>query len=1437
MNSKDTEHHKLTARISELEAQLNQREKELVCILELSDLIDANEDIDDILAELVFILKRNWRFPEVTEVKITHKDSQYQTGHFAKTQWTMQSDIIVQGKAEGKILVTYRENKTKKTNPFLQEEYNLLHIVSGRIGTEIERLEKAYRYSELFHTTNQAIVKINEHGIISETNQAAAKLTGHSSSEELIGKAATAFYANPADREQLINKTKEEGGELYNSEVLLKRKDGSIIPTLINIKLTYDNKGKFSGTLTTFRDISEQKKVEQALTESEEKFRSIFENSALGIFRSTPEGKYEIVNQAFARFLGFESPEKMLKEVTDISELYKYPKDRDKIKKEFAEKGIVEDYEIVANHPRINTVWISINAKQHKKKDGSVYYEGTVQDITEKKLAREELKESRELFRKILDNSMDAILLTGPDGSVYSANSAACRMFGRTEEDICEVGRAGLVDLSDPRLANFLETRKKQGKAKTELKLLRKDGTTFPTEISSALFKDKDGKVRSSMIVRDITDWKQAEANLKAAKEKVEASKEKYRLLFDNSLASIIIFDTDYKVVMINEAAASILQSKKSDIIGKSIYDFFPDTAETHVGRFNTIINEGKPLYFEDALKLPHGTFWLSSYLHPVHNKKGEVEGIQILSIDITEKKIAEEKRRKSDERFRIAQEMSPDGFTILHPVRDKQNQVIDFEWVYENKAIAKLNGTDPLKIVGKRLLKEDPDHKNSKFFKAYKYVAESGKSTTFEEGYSGGTRRNSLWLRIVVVPMAENIAVLAQNITERKMAEENLKHTFNLSPSIIAKANLNTGFYIEANQAVTRILGYSVKEFTSIPISQLIHPDDVGKTSDKVSEQLKGQQVQVFENRFICKDGAYKWISWNATTANEQGIVLGVGSDITDRKQAELKLKAKNEEIVKAKNKAEENEAILQDAQRIANIGNWRIDLRTGKVEISDEMLRLIGLDDKNVAMDLSNHEKFYTPESWIRFQKEIENTLTTGKSYEIELEFSDKNPNYLHAIARGEAVYDKHNNIVAIKGTLQDITHRKETELELQANKEEYESLNEELRQTNHELFLAKEKAEESDRLKSAFLANMSHEIRTPMNGILGFTSLLQKTNLSSSQQKHINIIQISGKRLLNTVNDIIDISKIESGAVEISASQVNINEQLAYIHAFFKPEATKKGIQFLLKNELSGKNSTIKTDPEKLNSILTNLIKNAIKFTDQGIIVLGCKDKREQDFNELEFYVEDSGIGIPENRQAAIFDRFVQADVEDKDAVQGSGLGLAISKAYVEMLDGNIWLDSEIGKGSTFHFTIKDLSLSETISIGQDGEQALKKFTPTEKLKILLVEDDETSLNYISIITEPISNETIVVSSGMAAVEACKNTPDINLILMDIQMSGMNGYEATRQIRQFNKEAIIIAQTAFALAGDKEKAIKAGCNDYISKPINETELLNLINKYFGK
>jgi len=398
-----------------------------------------------------------------------------------------------------------------------------------------------------------------------------------------------------------------------------------------------------------------------------------------------------------------------------------------------------------------------------------------------------------------------------------------------------------------------------------------------------------------------------------------------------------------------------------------------------------------------------------------------------------------------------------------------------------------------------------------------------------------------------------------------------------------------------------------------------------------------------------------------------------------------------------------------------------------------------------------------------------------------------------------------------------------------------------NDEMERQAIELLKAKEHAEESDRLKSAFLANMSHEIRTPMNGILGFADLLSEPGISGDeQQEYLKIINLSGIRMLNIINDIINISKIESGLVEVDIHEMNVNEKIENVYHFFKYEVERKGLQLSFQNTLPAKEAYIKTDQDKFDAILINLIKNAIKFSDQGTIEFGYNVKNSSSTNttdsstELEFYVKDTGIGIPKDRQEAIFQRFVQADISDVRALQGAGLGLSITKAYVEILGGKIWVESEEGKGSTFYFTIPYSVEPNKILPVNSEITSRKERMKTNHLKILIAEDDILSEKFLTKAVKKYCKEIFKARTGIDAVEACLKNPGIDLILMDIKMPEMDGYEAARQIRQFNKVVIIVAQTAYVHKDEKIKAIKAGCNDFIAKPIKKDMLFDIIIKH---
>jgi signal transduction histidine kinase len=373
--------------------------------------------------------------------------------------------------------------------------------------------------------------------------------------------------------------------------------------------------------------------------------------------------------------------------------------------------------------------------------------------------------------------------------------------------------------------------------------------------------------------------------------------------------------------------------------------------------------------------------------------------------------------------------------------------------------------------------------------------------------------------------------------------------------------------------------------------------------------------------------------------------------------------------------------------------------------------------------------------------------------------------------------------------------------------------------------------EKAKKSDQLKSAFLANMSHEIRTPMNGIIGFSQLLKKPGLTKDKQdKYINTIIESANHLLSIVNDIIEISKIDIGQIEIMTEPVDLKDLLTKTIDHYKAKSEIKGVKLSLEFVLKDDEYIIITDKSKLKQILNNLISNAIKFTSEGNIIVSCRSNEDFIF----FNVQDTGIGIPIEYQKEVFERFRQVESSTMRHFGGTGLGLAISKNLVELLGGKLWLESEINNGSTFHFTIKKVVEPFMVETVTSLDKEISKKNSTEKLTILIAEDEDNNYFYLCEALSEMDVLVIRAKDGKEAVELVNSHPEISLVLMDIKMPEMDGYSAVKLIRKRNPKLTIVAQTAYALTDEKTKILAEGFDDYISKPIRLNQLFRIIDKH---
>ena len=701
-------------------------------------------------------------------------------------------------------------------------------------------------------------------------------------------------------------------------------------------------------------------------------------------------------------------------------------------------------------------------------------------------------------------------------------------------------------------------------------------------------------------------------------------------------------------------------------------------------------------------------------------------------------------------------------------------------------------------------------------------YYAKMWKTIKTGETWRGEFHNKSktgklFWEAVTITPIKENYEIInflaiKQDVTKQRESDKQIRkfsQVVETTSQSVVITNLE-GNIVFVNEALIKtagfdneseIIGKSFYAFTDKQGVTKLKQEILPKIFNKDSFYDDEINIRKKDNTFYPAEIKGSFIK---DETGKPELLVAMFSDITERKQAEAELKAKqnlNELLLSSM----PYPIMLINRKRIVKAAN-KIAFDAG-VKIGDYCWKEFGkcenLSDENLMWAKNNPDK---PGIQCTFclMDEIYKTNKLGNNPAVDA-FGRIWDTYWLPLNDDEYL---HYSI--------DITESKQAEKELIA---------------------AKEKAEESNRLKTAFLNNMSHEIRTPLNGITGFLGLLQDPDIETEdKQQYFDIINKSSDRLITTVTDILEISKIEAGLIEVFVKEVSVNKMLNDLYVFFSLEANNKGLNLIQLPSLSDDESVVLTDNHKLNGILTNLVKNAIKFTDKGSVTFGYNIATDFESGTLiQFFVKDTGIGIPKDRQQAIFNRFEQADIEDTRVFEGSGLGLAIAKSYVEMLGGKIWLKTEEGIGSEFIFSIPYKTKTGLINNEAEQKNPKNKQGGLKALTVLIAEDEEVNKHYFRVVFKSIFRQVIYVETGQQAIDACKNNPEIDLILMDIKMPRMSGYTATREIRKFNKEIIIIAQTAYGLAGDREKAIEAGCNDYIAKPINRNELFEIIRKYF--
>jgi len=708
-------------------------------------------------------------------------------------------------------------------------------------------------------------------------------------------------------------------------------------------------------------------------------------------------------------------------------------------------------------------------------------------------------------------------------------------------------------------------------------------------------------------------------------------------------------------------------------------------------------------------------------------------------------------------------------------------------------------------------------------------------------------------WFELSVAAKKENkderVIMLIRDITKNKEAEKNLKaseENYRLltetMKDVVVKIS-TTGKILYLSPAAMKFGGYNNEEEVEGDISKYFaDKTDLQNALKLITKVVETHKSGNFEFMYKTKNKATFPVELTympLISNNKVYAIQMVLRDITERKEAEKTLK-----------QSEEKYKFLSNQFRLMsdNIPDlvWAKDLNGNftfvnkavceKLLIAKNTQEPIGKKDMFFVMRQRN--LFPSRNDWHSFGEVCINSdevVIKSKKPQRFDEYGNVNGEFIFLDVYKAPIFDNAGKMIGTVGHGRIVTKEKAAEKQLQKQNKEYELLNKKYINQNKELAISKEKAEESNRLKSAFLANMSHEIRTPMNAILGFAGFLKNpTLIPAKRERFVNIINNSGNHLLNLINDIVDISKIDAGQMTIIETECKLNEFLFEIYQFFHSLATQKSeqLEIILHKGLPDGYDTIKTDTTRLRQILINLIGNAVKFTQSGSIEIGYSINND---NMIEFSVKDTGIGISEKDLTVIFKRFRQADETSTRKYGGTGLGLAISKACVDLLGGKIWVNSELKKGTTFNFSIPYKPINSALTkpeIKIDNSQNI-----FQGKTILIVEDEPFSCLILEEMLEPTQAMIIKAENGLQAIELCKNNSKIDIILMDIQLPKLDGLKATKVIKKIRPDLPIISQTANAMQNDRSKSIEAGCIDYITKPINEKELIEKIAKQIIK
>lgn len=1335
--------------------------------------------------------------------------------------------------------------------------------------------------SDALEKTLDGYAIIDENGLFVYANQSYLDMWRYNSVEEVVGTSPITHSVEPDALKEFMTQLIKNGKAELESRAL--RKDGSTFDVFLSASKYVSDSGSMYFS-TFFKDITGRKKQEaelkqykdklekliaeksNELTEGEKRYRILFDDSPAGIYETDAKGKCVMVNKRWQEMAGMTQEEALgdnwIKGI--------YEEDRQQIFdnwNKYSKSGETWSQEYRFCNKQGKITWVFGEAKPiFNNKDEITGYIGTNTDITQSKFAQDEVQKQRDLFEMVI-NSVPARIFWKDKDSVYlGCNSNFAKdagvnsveeVIGKTDEALVWGKEADIYRADD---REVIESGKP--KRNYEEPFVDKDGKHIIWRTNKIPLRNTKEEIVGVLgTSENITEEKEA-AN------KLKDSEEKFRVLAENSVDFIWQMDLQLNFTYVSPSIYNLTGYTQEEWMGTSLAKYCTRKELFNMARqaLRAIRNykEIQSAQFEAKILKKNGReipVEISGKL--ILNEKGLPVSIQGATRDISDRKLAEEALVTNQKRYQSLFNHSPiplweEDFSEVKKYIDnlKKNHIKDFRTYFNsnsykvqecaklikiidmNNAVLKLHEAKSKTELFEGLANIFTEESYEAFVEELIAIAEGRTKCKFEgkvKTLKG--KEKDVYLKWMVVPgyekTLERVYISTNDITERKRVElqalrqneeyealnEELRQTNNELFAAVDRERESNDRFDKAMEATSEglfdwnlitnevfysprwkeMLGYEDSELPNVfsVWEDLIKPEDLERSKKILNEIVVGKRAE-FDMEFRMKHKKGHWVDIQSRAnvfVNSNGKpqrVVGAHSDISKRKETENKIRESEEKLRLTIDNSPLGVATVK-------MDGWFVTANKAFQNITgyniDELRELTLYDITHPDDRAGNHQVF---EKLIG--KEIE-------SFTLEKRYVKKSGSNIDVRIHAGIVHDEGKRPMFALAFIEDITQQKLAEAEL---------------------ISAKENAEESNRLKSEFLHNMSHEIRTPMNGIMGFSELLGEPGTSDDQLKYYtSIIKNSSKQLLRIIDDILEISILETKQQKLINTRFRLNDFIMELFSIFDLKAKDRKLPLYVNKGLSDEESSIVSDKNKLGKIVSNLLENAFKFTSEGSIELGYYKEKQN----LVVYVKDTGIGISPENVERIFKRFSQENKGIAQSHGGLGLGLSIAKENAQLLGGDILVESEKGKGATFKVILPFKFDAEAKKSGIKTTQTKQK--PT--CNILVAEDEEVNYLYLETILmamEDMKCKIVHAKNGQEAVDFCNNNTDV--VLMDIKMPLMNGYQATKEIRKTYGKLPIIALTAYSTEADRELALEYGCNDFISKPVSKEYLLELIVKY---